>query len=618
MRLPIRLIVPLLALTFVTAGPLAGGLAAPDERTPALLAQGGQPDRPNRIWKRASSGNFVAVGDTPEEVLREALTELEVFRSAMFGLSSVLPRPTFSRRTPLLVLFRSEAAFNPFRPLDADGRRRGNVEGYYVGDLTGAYMATYTTGPRLGDRLRVVLHEYAHDIFHATLGPYLPLWLSEGLAELAGSVGAGANSQITGRYLGRPLDASVHALRAAGGPSVAAMLETDGFELQAMSANEAGLFYAKAWALVHYLLLERPDRHPDDVPAFLAALERGESAAAAFESAFRVEVATMDATIARYMRQLSFPAIRIEDAASTRTMTVEPMLESDVDRLRGQLFLRLPDLERADEALARASARNPDAPPTRVAIARLRLLEHRPAEAIDLLAPLVSSGSADAVAFVTLGRARQRTHQFEEAFEAFGTATALEANDDTHAEAWFGRSLAALSAGMAAEAAEAMATLQKLMPMTSWYFARARGLWAAGLDAPAIEDVRIVIDSQGASDSDRSYAAFVGALAARRLGQPDVADDLLTKAEPHAGPEWTRTVLAYLQGTLSDRDFLSKADGRGEETEAHTYIGLVASLDGRPDEARTHLQWACDRGSRTYTEHDMACVELARIGPSSE
>src|SRR5690606_23381592 len=181
--------------------------------------------------------------------------------------------------------------------------------------------------------------------------------------------------------------------------------------------------------LVHYLLLERSDRRADDVPAFLAALATGAPSATAFEQAFRVEMATIDTTLARYMQRMAFPAIRIEDVtAQLRTLTAERMLESDVDRLRGQLFLRLPDLPNADEALTRALARNPDSPATRVALARLRLVAHEALEAIELLAPATTAGSGDATALVTLGRAQQQARRFDQALATFTRATLGDAS----------------------------------------------------------------------------------------------------------------------------------------------------------------------------------------------
>jgi hypothetical protein len=72
-------------------------------------------------------------------------------------------------------------------------------------------------------------------------------------------------------------------------------------------------------------------------------------------------------------------------------------------------------------------------------------------------------------------------------------------------------------------------------------------------------------------------------------------------------------VLAYLRRQITDEAFLSKADNRGEETEARAYVGIRASLGGRREDAVRHLGWVKDRGAREYTEHAMAVWELTRL-----
>lgn len=577
--------------------------------------QATEPDRPNRLWLRVKSNNFVAVGDASEAALRDAVTELEVFRSAMFSLSSVLPTPRFNMTTPVMVLFRNDSVFSTYKPRNSDGSRRNNVAGYYMRAPWGAYMLTSADGHRLGFQLSTVLHEYGHDVFHHTLGNQLPSWLDEGLAELCGSVGAAGESHVTGRYLGRPLNWHVAAVRGAERPTVAELLVVDDTAMRAMSENTIRLFYAKSWALVHYLMLGREDRRPGDVPAFVDALKAGRTPAEAFQQAFRTDMATIDTTLARYMDRVAFPAIRVEDTtAMLRTTTVEPMLESEVNQLQGHLLLQLNQMQDAQTRLSRALALNPDSVATRVSLADYQLTDGHPLEAIEVLAPVVTTEPRDVVALITLGKAQQRAGRHRDALDTFNTATTLKATEVAQAEAWYGRSVAAMSLDMPDEGAAAMTRAQSLSEAPGWYSRRARELWVAGRNAAALADAEMMQTLNNAGIEDRSYASFVGALAAMRIDRREAAAALVARsASPYDTP-WTKTVRAYLLGDLSDREFLGKADGRGEQTEAHAYIGFVASLSGRLAEARQHLTWVRDRGSRMYTEYAMALAELARIG----
>jgi hypothetical protein len=77
--------------------------------------------------------------------------------------------------------------------------------------------------------------------------------------------------------------------------------------------------------------------------------------------------------------------------------------------------------------------------------------------------------------------------------------------------------------------------------------------------------------------------------------------------------QWTASVAEFLGGRLAAERFLDRAKGTGEETEAHGYIGGMASVGGRLDEARRHLEWVRDRGARNYTEYRISIAELRRL-----
>jgi lipoprotein NlpI len=110
--------------------------------------------------------------------------------------------------------------------------------------------------------------------------------------------------------------------------------------------------------------------------------------------------------------------------------------------------------------------------------------------------------------------------------------------------------------------------------------------------------------------------ALLAAIAHLRLHQPDEAREILEEARAAAADiPWTATVIDYLEGRISADTFLSRADGKGEKTEAHTYIGLKASLEGHQEDAVAHFRWAVEQGDADYAEADMAQRELARLEP---
>ncbi|MCC7043878.1 MAG: hypothetical protein IT183_08450 [Acidobacteria bacterium] len=608
-----------LAMTIGLGSGVGVGVRAYASSQAEVPPQAPEPDPPSSRWVRVWSPNFVAVGDAPEVVLREAVTELELFRSATFGLSSVLPTPRFRATPPLLFLFRNDSAFADYQPRDFNGRRRTNVRGYYANDPAGAYMVTAADGRRLGDRLAVVLHEYAHDVFHFTLGSRLPPWLDEGLAELCGSIGSGGGSPIAGRFLGRPLDTRVNNIRRAGALPVAQLLQVNAGTLAAWGPRDTGRFYSTSWLLVHYLLLGRDDRRPGDVPAFLAAVEMGLSPADAFREAFRIDIANIDALLAQYLQRRALPALRIEALASAdRIMTAERPLESEVEQLRGQLLLNIGQMLEAEDLLSNAFRRNPGAAATRLWLARHRLADYRPLEAIELLMPVVDVGPHRAAALLVLGRAQQHVGRYHDAFETYSVLTGIVSAPTTAAEAWYGQGVAALSLGLTREAADATARLQTIDNRPAWYARRIRDLWRAGRDASVVRDVEALMANDRLTADERANAVFVGVLSARRLQQPETAGRLLTRADSVTIAPWTRVVLTYLRGQLSDSALLSRARNDAERTRARAYIGVTASLAGRTEDAVQHLAWVRDYGARAYAEYDMARAELARLSVETE
>src|SRR5262249_18695986 len=116
------------------------------------------------------------------------------------------------------------------------------------------------------------------------------------------------------------------------------------------------------------------------------------------------------------------------------------------------------------------------------------------------------------------------------------------------------------------------------------------------------------------------YAAFLGAIAFRKLNEQQHADELLASMSSAVDPEsWTAHVMAFMQGKLDAKSFMNAAHDNGERTEAHTYTGFADLQAGRIDDARTHFQWVKEHGSRNYTECPLAvgALRLLESGKTS-
>ena len=125
---------------------------------------------------------------------------------------------------------------------------------------------------------------------------------------------------------------------------------------------------------------------------------------------------------------------------------------------------------------------------------------------------------------------------------------------------------------------------------------------------------RYLHDTEG-KEPDAAYAAILGALALRRLGQGDEAAKLLERWEPRLNAkEWPAPVLEFLRGTLAEDRLIASASGAGQKTEALAYAGVAALAGGGGEHGLRLLRRVLREGDPAYLEYDLAYYELRRAG----
>lgn len=131
----------------------------------------------------------------------------------------------------------------------------------------------------------------------------------------------------------------------------------------------------------------------------------------------------------------------------------------------------------------------------------------------------------------------------------------------------------------------------------------------------AHEDMaRYLHDTEG-KEPDAAYAAILGALALRRLGQRDQATQLLEKWGPRLDTkQWPAPVLEFLRGKLTEDRLIASASAAGEKTEALAYAGVAALAGGAGEHGLRLLRRVLREGDPAYLEYDLAYYELRRAG----
>lgn len=251
-------------------------------------------------WTRLRSEHFVFVGDASERDIRDVALHLEQFREV---LSRVLPPAAVATTVPTVVfVFQNDSSLTPYKPT-FEGKPVA-LAGFFSGSIDRNLIAINAASQQ--SALRVVFHEYAHFLVQNTSGR-LPPWANEGLAgfyETFQDRNGGKSALI-----GVPNEDHIALLKNSTLMPLRDLLAIDYTSPEYNEGNRRGVFYAESWALLHYLQLGSPQR-ATQLPRYLARLHDGEPAEA-FQAVFG-DPATLERELRDYLRNFSFPALRLD------------------------------------------------------------------------------------------------------------------------------------------------------------------------------------------------------------------------------------------------------------------------------------------------------------------
>jgi hypothetical protein len=195
-----------------------------------------------------------------------------------------------------LVLFAQPEGFRPYLPLRPDGKP-SELSGYFSrrADFGAMIGLAALTDP--GRTERVILHEGVH--WYLSAMPYpRPAWLEEGLAEVFSTYEITRSEQRWGEIIPR------HLRVLAENPPLpmARLLAVAKGDALHDEAERLGVFYARSWAFVHYLLFGVHDGSRDLLSDYFLALQSGVRDEEAFQRIFGTDHAGMDQRIDAYLR----------------------------------------------------------------------------------------------------------------------------------------------------------------------------------------------------------------------------------------------------------------------------------------------------------------------------
>jgi cytochrome c-type biogenesis protein CcmH/NrfG len=325
-------------------------------------------------WTQLQSENFLFIGDASEGQIRRVAERLEQFRDALLrvlpGASPHSPVPT------VVMVFDLDRSMTPVKPLF-----RGTpieVAGYFVSGEDVNYIAVNAEHLELA--VPMVFHEYTHFLINESQGR-VPVWVGEGLAELYEMTEQldGGKSVVIGR-------APAHHVALLQSSTMMPIKELVAVDQSASVYNEGNrrsLLYAQSWALVHYLTLGNRTRG-GQFRDYQSAMQSGAAHEEAFAAAFG-DAASLDRELFEYVRQFTFPAVRIgfpEKSAATSVPRGKALDDDEADAYLADMQARVSRVDEARKRVAAIQKRDPKVGRAFMVLGAIDLRENRLSDAV--------------------------------------------------------------------------------------------------------------------------------------------------------------------------------------------------------------------------------------------
>jgi tetratricopeptide (TPR) repeat protein len=365
----------------------------------AIAAAGAAADRP---WTLLRSEHLTLIGQEPPKTLQRIAVELEQFRAVVGGLIQSAQRPL-----PLpthVYVFDSRKELQPFQPVR--GGRAASLGGYFHHDGEANNIALALQN--YDESAPIVFHEYTH-LLVANAARSVPVWLNEGLAEYYSSYALDADGRRA--HIGRPIAHHVALLRERFIP-LSQLIAVDTESALYNEGERRSIFYAEAWALTHFLMIETPDG-PAAINAYASAIARGDTPDEAFRGAFGSAPAEFEQQLRRYIQQSKFRSIVLTMGERVSVEAPErgrEMSGGEAGAWLGDLQRRIGRRAEATTRIEAAARAEPAGSMPQLALGLLRLDQGRAEEAWAAFESAVAAAPNDFFAQFSYGVSRLR-HQ---------------------------------------------------------------------------------------------------------------------------------------------------------------------------------------------------------------
>src|SRR5579871_457670 len=493
-------------------------------------------------WRVLRDPHVTLYTQAGDESSRELFSRFAQLRLFFLGQKIV---PTRALPPLRALLFASEKEYAPYR-------FAAWSDAYYAASGSRYYIVLPDSGPNVAT---MAAHEYAHFVLGAS-GLRLPLWLSEGVAEVFATVRIGERGGSV------VADSFKHHARLRRRPwlplTVLTGIQPDAPELAPRDARE--IFYAESWALASMLILS--DTYGPAFPRFREALNAGQSSEAALLSVYSTTLDDVARDLDAWVRRPSRPIVHLA-AAPVETTSVETTLvsEREMQLLLADVFASGGELDRSEAMYLSAVHEVPQSADAWAALGTISLRRGKNDEARDRWRRAIALGINDPdICYRFAALASWAGESADAIRPALERAIQLRPDfDDAH----FLLAMIERNSGRYAGAVTQLRAMRSITPQ------RAYAYWSALADAytelgqreEAVTAARQAAESATTPD-ERAHASTLGYIARTDMVvqiaiDPGGATRMITTRIPHGTEGWNPFVepgddLRHVRGKLRE------------------------------------------------------------------
>jgi len=258
-------------------------------------------------WVEVRSNHFTVITDSNEKQARHILDQFERMR---WMFQTLFPQANPDPAAPIVVIAaRNEKTFDAMEPEAYLARGQLKLGGYFMQAADKNYILLRLDAEQ-EHPYAAVYHEYTHLQF-SSMSEFMPLWLSEGLAEFF------QNTEIRNKdvLIGEASADDILYLRQNRTIPLPVLFKVDAKSPYYHEEQKGSVFYAESWALTHYLYTNDKKMHTNHVADYLNLMSQHKDPVVAAEQTFG-DLNKLQASLEAYIGHSAYMDFILSSAAA--------------------------------------------------------------------------------------------------------------------------------------------------------------------------------------------------------------------------------------------------------------------------------------------------------------